>query len=150
MIDFIEDYPTTISRDLQQFILGRRIGKGINREVFEFPHNKDYVIKVETEGFQNIREWELWNEIKDTKLAKWFAPCIKISNCGIYLLQRKTEKIPESEYPQKTPHFFNDQKYDNFGVIIEKGKRRFVCHDYGTFSLTNGYKDKLLKAKWWK
>lgn len=150
MIDFTKDFPTTMSKDLMWFILGEKIGSGMDREVFEFIPNKDYVIKVETNGFQNVREWELWNEIKDTKMAKWFAPCIDISSCGIYLLQKRTEKIPQSEYPKKTPHFFTDQKYDNFGVIIEKGKKRFVCHDYGTFPLTIGYKEKLLKANWWK
>lgn len=152
-MDFTIDFPTNLSKDLISFVTGKKLGVGIGRNVYEWPFDPKYVLKIESTSmsFQNVREYEIWQEIQYRKdIAKWFAPCDWISPCGIYMLQRKTEQIPQSEYPQKVPSFFFDQKYSNFGVIVENGKRRFVAHDYGTFSLTNGLSGRFKKADWYK
>lgn len=146
-------FPTTAAWDLWQFVAGEKLGEGIGREVYEFSGDKSMVIKVESSGFQNIKEWEIWNEMKHWKgkLAeppKWLAPCISISTCGIYLVQERTYSIPKEEYPEKVPAFLLDRKYGNFGVIMKDGKRQFVCHDYGMQSLCNGVKMNLVNAEW--
>lgn len=145
------DFPTTLARDLINFCTGKRLGAGIDREVFDWPFDKTLVLKVETSGFQNVREYEIWDEIKhQEKYAKNFAPCVWISPCGCYLLQKKTHAIPKEDYPEKVPSFFFDTKYDNYGILVEEGKRRFVVHDYGSFSLCNGYNARQRKADWWE
>lgn len=145
-----KEFITIMGKDLFNFITGKNLGEGIGRTVYECNLIKDTVIKIERSGFQNIREWEIWDEVKETKYAKWFAPCIYISPCGIYLIQKKTEKIPKSEYPEKVPAFLFDKKYDNYGIIKKGNKKQLVAHDYGTFSLTNGYSNRLVKANWWE
>ena len=140
----------TVVRDGLKFFLGKQIGKGMCREVFENPFDSTTVIKYEIAGFQNIREYELWKEVEGSPLAKWFAPCVDISACGIFLVQKKTEKPLHCDYPKEVPHFFVDTKFNNYGIIVEKGKKRFVCHDYGSFLWSKGLGKRLVKADWWK
>lgn len=147
----ISEYPTT-TRDLAWLFLGKLIGSGLSRTVYEYEQDKTCVIKYEHgEGrWQNILEWEIWNTVKDTKLAKWFAPCIDISPNGHFLIQKRAEKVPKSFFPKEIPALFGDLKYDNFGMI---GKQ-FVCIDYGTVHIPAINKmltmKKLKKADWWE
>lgn len=147
----INNFKTTYGRDLFYLMAGDLIGKGMSRKVYEFLPDKKLVLKVEISGnnFQNVREWGIWNELSRwNPMSKWFAPCEDISPNGIYLLQRKVQQIPQEEYPKQVPVFFTDIKYSNFGIIYEKGKKRFVCYDYGTFEVTRGYNKKLKNVKW--
>jgi len=138
------------TRDIFPIVFGKGLGSGIGREVYVYKPNPEYVIKVEDEGFQNIREWETWNEVKHMDSHKHnFAPCEYISNCGIYLIQKRTQRPIKEDYPEMIPHYFFDTKFDNYGVIVDGKKRRFVCHDYGTFSLCNGMTKRKKKADWW-
>lgn len=73
-------------------------------------------------------EWEIWEIVQYTKYAKYFAPCVAISQNGQFLIQKRAEQIPRAQYPKTIPSFFADIKYENFGKI---GKN-FVCIDYGT------------------
>lgn len=139
-----------ILADLGKLFIGERLGAGVGREVYVNLMDEDTVIKYEPEGFQNIKEWEMWQEVEMTKYAKWFAPCITISPNGIFLVQKRTYKPLKVDYPEKVPSFFMDKKYDNYGVIIEKGIKKFVCHDYGSFSLINGLNNRLVNADWWE
>lgn len=153
LFETIHDSPTT-ARDLCGLFLGKLIGSGMSRQVYQFAHDKEYVVKVDVTDsrFQNVLEWEVWQTVKDTKYAKWFAPCLDISANGHFLIQKKIEKIPKKQYPKKIPPFFTDLKYDNFGVI---GKQ-FVCCDYGTAhidALNAYFLKKELKQKkgdWWE
>lgn len=120
----------TISNDLLGLILGKRLGGGCAREVFECKLDKSLVIKVEVEAgsFQNIKEWDFWEHNQwDKDVKKWLAPCVAISDCGSVLLQKKVIKARDKEFPKKLPTFLSDIKKDNFGLL--KGK--FVCCDYG-------------------
>jgi len=89
-----------------------------------------------------------WMMVKDTNIAKWFAPCVAISDCGMFLLQKRIEKIPKNQYPKYIPSFFGDLKYGNFGML----NGQFVCCDYAGFilsSMAHKWSGKLKKADWW-
>lgn len=136
-----------ITRDFINLFCDKLIGSGSARYVYDCSMDKTVVIKVETgaESFQNQMEWKLWNEVKDTPFEKYFAPCVHISPCGTVLIQKKVEMIPKKDYPDRVPHFFYDRKYQNYGLY----EKRFVCFDYGTHVITNGFTKKLKKADWW-
>ncbi len=96
--------------ELEFLLIGKKIGEGLSRAVYEFndpncwgrhidtgapmiaSRSSKYVIKVEKPGgmFQNVQEWTVWHWVNGTPLAKWFAPCISISPCGLYLVQERT------------------------------------------------------------
>lgn len=137
----------TVSLDLFDILLGKKIGYGSGREVYEHRLDSSLVVKIETSAgsFQNIMESHMWHEVSETPFAKWFAPVVAISACGTVLVMKKAEPARKDEYPEKIPSFFTDRKYQNFGMI--KGK--FVCIDYGSTILTRGFTKKMEKAKWW-
>lgn len=151
--DNIHEYPTG-ARDLAYLFLGPLIATGMSRTVYAHEQDKTLVIKYEhgNARWQNILEWEIWQCVKDTKAAKWFAPCIDISPNGHFLIQKRAEKLPKHYFPKKVPVMLGDLKYDNFGMI---GKQ-FVCVDYGTAHITalnlslEVKKIKMKKAKWWE
>lgn len=129
------DMSETCRRDLVNAIFGERIGKGASRETFVYEPNPKYVIKLEDRGhwFQNIQEWNTWLEVKDTKHAKWFAPCQWISPTGTILLQERTTVVARRDVPTKIPEYFTDLKLANFGWLGDN----FVCHDYGIIKLAD-------------
>lgn len=136
-----------IHKEFFNTLIGKKLGRGSARAVYAFTANADMVVKVETKGesFQNIREWEYWQEMKDSPVAKWLAPCLYISPCGSVLIQARVLPLERSKYPKKIPHFFTDTKYQNFGLY--KGK--FVCMDYGNIPFAKGVTSKMVKADWW-
>lgn len=136
-----------IHKEFFNTLIGKKLGRGSARTVYAFTANADMVIKVETKGesFQNIREWEYWQEMKDSPVAKWLAPCLYISPCGSVLIQSRVLPLDRNKYPEKIPHFFTDTKYNNFGLY--KGK--FVCMDYGNIPFAKGVTSKMVKAEWW-
>lgn len=139
----------TVPRDFINLFLGTHIGTGAAREVFVCRTDPTIVIKIEqrAQSFQNIKEWEIWNDVQyDKKLSPWFVPCVDISNCGTVLIQKRAEHIPKAQFPKKIPACFGDLKYENFGVY----KNHFVCLDYGTITTSNGLRGTLKKASWWQ
>jgi hypothetical protein len=149
-LEEIEDYPTTISRDLFRLICGEKLGGGMSRTVYVFKPDPTKVIKIEdgTEKFQNILEWEIWRDISYSKYKNNFAECFFISPNGVYLIQERTEKPLKKDYPKMIPHFFGDIKCENYGIVYRKNKKHFVCHDYGNQAMGLHFKDKLKKADW--
>lgn len=134
-------------RELLGLVCSDRLGSGMTREVFRFGPDEAYVIKFENESghFQNVLEWEVWDRIKDTKLAKWFAPCLRISHCGRILIQRYAEPLAAICLPAEIPAFFTDLKPDNWGHI----KGQPVAIDYGkTLMLERGMTSRMRKADW--
>lgn len=121
---------TVLTLELFSFLLGDYIGSGIHRDVYEYPLDDKYVIKVENkEGWgENWAEFRIWQTVKGSEYAKWFAESTWISSNGRVLMQRKTKPIWNSKkkLPEKIPHFFTDIKEDNFGWI----GNQLVCHDY--------------------
>lgn len=136
--------------DLKDLLLAETLGVGIHRKVGAYNLDKSLVIKVATECPNiNVLEEEIWQMVKDTKIAKWFAPCVAISPCGIFLLQKKIERRPYSEYPKQVPSFFGDLKYRNFGWL----NGQFVCCDYAGFissSMVHKWNGKMKKADFWE
>lgn len=135
--------------------IGRLIGKGMTRCVYEFPITNDkYIVKVEdnTESgdrhFQNVREWNVWNDLKEHELGGWLAPCHWISESGKILIMRQTRPTDRANYPDKIPAIFNDVKFENFGMIGD----RFVCHDYGIINFLKAAEAKkgaMVTAHWY-
>jgi len=145
MINEITQY-----EDLKDLLLGEALGVGIHRKVGVYKLDKNLVVKCAIECPNiNILEEEIWQMVRHTNIAKWFAPCVEISPCGIFLLQNRIETKPKSEYPKFIPSFFTDTKYKNFGWL----NGNFVCCDYASFistSMVHKWSGKLKKADWWE
>jgi len=124
----IRNWPETIKLDFIQLFLGEYLGGGCARDVYEFIGQPDLVIKVETtaHSFQNVMEWNTWHEVQGTPWARFFAPCRRISPCGIVLIQERTKPLETDRLPKRLPAFFADLKPENFGRIGD----RAVAHDY--------------------
>lgn len=137
----------TVQKDLLRMIIGKEIGAGASRRVYELRHNAEYILKVE-EGsydFGNVLENELWNTVSYTDFAKWLAPVESISPCGTCLIMARTEPVPKDQLPKFVPDWLTDIKQSNWGLY----KGRVVCHDYGlNMSMQNGVTKKVRRADW--
>src|SRR5438094_2070919 len=140
-------------KELWGLICGDELGRGAARVVLEHCLDPHVVVKVEPNAcsFQNVMEWQAWEAVRNTDLAKWFAPCVAISPNGSILVQRRTTRA--AVHPEKVPAFFTDLKLDNFGVLTPKPGEpasQFVCHDYGlNMLLERGMTRRMVKAMWW-
>jgi len=137
---------SSVHRDAFNMLIRERIGSGMSREVYSSRVLPDCVVKVEDRigHFQNVIEWETWERVKDTPLARWFAPCRWISNCGLVLVMAKTQ--PALKFPDRMPAFLCDFKRTNYGMH----DGRLVCHDYGTHLMfEHGMTKRMVKADWW-
>lgn len=138
-----------IPSEITASLLGKRIGYGSFREVYEYALDSKYVVKVERDnGHANISEYLLWEEIKGLRgsldwVSKWFAPIKWISPGGRIMLMRKTIK-KNKPYPKQVPAFFSDIATRNWGWIGDK----FVCHDYQFIHKFIKYEKKMQKVKW--
>lgn len=144
--DVWDCFGTTLNREFFTMVAGKVLGAGEFRIVFEHEHRDDLVLKFETkaQSFQNIAEWDFWNDNKDDKkVAAWLAPCEFISPCGIILAMKKTTRPMPTQYPNMVPEFLTDLKRTNFGMY----QGRLVAHDYGLYNVNTPTKRK--KAKWW-
>lgn len=121
-------------------LLGKKIGRGMSRDVYEHKYLPGrFVIKVERRSghFQNVKEYENWRQVAFMEVATWFAPCVRLSRCGRFLMQFKTNPIAENELPARVPGCFTDFKAENWGMFkTESTHRRPVCHDYGLMLFT--------------
>lgn len=149
-IKYLED--PKLSLEIFDSILGEFIGSGCSREVYEHPYEKNWVVKIEKGGGSgdNFSEYNIWQSVKLTKNAKWFAPCEYISPNGMILIQRKTKPLYGSnnlKVPEKIPWFFTDIHPKNFGWI----GRQMVAHDYaftlGMVASEAATKDKMQSTK---
>lgn len=139
----------TFSTDLADLMFGQILGTGESRAVFENRLDPTTVIKVErrSRSFHNVAEWDTWHNFVGTPLEPWLAPCLQISACGVYLIQKKTVVAAAKDYPEKVPSFFTDLKYSNWGLLED----RLVCHDYANSTLYRpGAHKNLVRAGWWK
>lgn len=146
--DFWDEIHDAVGKDFIRLFAGEKLGTGSARSVYAFRFDSKYVLKIEepSGSFQNVKEWEIWNEVKENKeLKKWFAPCLSISPCGMVLLQRRVMPAYPRDYPKKIPKPFGDLKHQNYGMM----EGRFVCCDYGTFISSNGVSSGWKKAAWW-
>lgn len=121
-------FPDTLQSDLNKMIIGEKLGSGQFRGVFVCAYDDTKVVKLEEAGtFHNVSEWDTWEEVQQTKWAKWFAPCYHISPCGRVLIQARTKPITRRQMPLQVPAFFTDMHSGNWG----RYKGHPVMHDYG-------------------
>lgn len=137
--------------EMANLLLGKVLGMGESRIVYDCPILPDCVVKVEvgSRRFDNIFEHEVWTNYEyDDKLCDWLAPVVSISPCGIYLIQKKTEPVRSlSDLPRKIPRFFSDTKKENWGWFED----RIVAHDYANNKIfAGGQYDKMVDAEWWE
>ena len=145
--DLDEHFKTTAARDVAAMLLGECLGYGTYRAVFKHALDDTLIVKVENgeRCFSNIIEYEVWECVKETEFAEWFAPVVAISPCGIALVMRKTTPMSEHDLPAKVPSFFTDLKAENFGRL----DGRVVCHDYGcNLLMENGMSKRMRKVDW--
>lgn len=114
---------------LRMFV-GECLGNGWRRHVYAVRGDDKRVVKIERgTNFDNVAEWLIWQAVKDTEAARWFAPCLEISPCGRVLIQRRTETFSEEGFKDtvtKVPEFFDDIYWANWGLLYGGP----VCHDY--------------------
>lgn len=146
-VEFDDHFRTVLARDLAHMTLGDELGYGTSRAIFSHATRDDLIVKLETDSgsFSNVREADVWDAVKDTELAKWFAPVVEISPAGLVLLMKKCRvAIPEA-LPDKVPAFFTDLKAENWGIY----EGRPVCLDYGLhLMLELGMTKRMRKARW--
>jgi hypothetical protein len=134
------------SDDLFYLLCGEVVGRGQYRTVYTSHLNPEWVIKKDSGGnFSNISEWQLYDELRETKLGKWLAPVHWVSPRGLWLIQARTEPIQKKQIPKKVPALFADLKPGNWGMLDGKP----VCHDYGNnylYVLARKHGGKLRKA----
>ena len=150
-LEYLKD--PKISLEIFDCILGEFIGSGCSREVYQHPHRNNCVIKIERGGGSgdNFSEYNIWQSVKYTENAKWFAPCEWISENGMVLVQRKTKLLysrSSTKIPEKIPTFFTDIHSKNFGWI----GNQLVAHDYAftlgiTVSAAVAAKNKMKPSK---
>lgn len=118
--------------ELENFFLGKKLGQGHARIVFEHKHDTELAIKFDYDGGRaNWLEWEIWQEARNWQgkllpYKNWLCPCHYISPCGTFMIVSKAEKLPTKLIPKKIPSFLTDQNLANFGLIGKK----VVCLDY--------------------
>jgi hypothetical protein len=120
-------------------LVGAEIGEGAYRTVYALDDERVLKLELRGESFSNAHEWTLWSDVKDTKWAKWFAPCLKIDEYGAALVMRRTAPLTDDQWAslRRVPNFMADMKRENWGWL----DGRPVCHDYGNHALfANGFK----------
>lgn len=128
-----ENFPTTISKEFMDFFCGDFVGEGCGRIVYRHRFDHSLVVKIEYEphSFQNVHEWDLWQQhhAANTSVCDFLAPCVEISHSGNILLQKYAKPVPFSfDLPKSIPAVLNcDCKRENWGIY----QKRIVCRDYG-------------------
>lgn len=141
-------FETMAGKELFEFTCGELLGYGIHRAVFVYNPDPTCVIKYQyVPSFQNVREWDLWNDLEhNDEIRKWLAPCVRISENGIWLVQKRTKLVPKGyKMPERVPRFMTDIKQANFGIY----KGRLVSHDYANHLCVNYAISKAMKKAEW-
>lgn len=138
---------TIAGKEFFEFVCGDLLGCGIHRVVFEYKPDPTCVIKYQYQpGFENMKEWELWDGLQLTPISDWLAPCVSISENGIWMVQKRTKPLPDNyKYPDRVPRFMTDLKRANFGIY----KGRLVSHDYANHLCINYAITKATKKADW-
>ncbi len=137
----------SIHREFFNLMCDDLIYQGMSRAAWTSSVAPDCVIKIEERSgyFQNVVEWETWQRVKDTPLARWFAPCRWISPNGSVLIMERTRPAGDVQYPDRMPAFLCDFKRRNYGMLADN----LVCHDYGTNLLfEHGMTKRMIAARW--
>ncbi len=97
----LQELPIAAKDDALTLLCGELLGAGASRHVYTYvPNPTDTVIKVEMERrwFQNVKEWMVWEAVRHVDHARpWFAPAIRISEFGVFMLQERTRPVTLAE-----------------------------------------------------
>ncbi|KAF5072876.1 hypothetical protein DSECCO2_197640 [anaerobic digester metagenome] len=115
-------------------LCGDLIAEGCSRIVYECAYDDTCVVKISKDidrlASDNVLEWEIWQMVKSmtNDVPKWFAPCVKISDNGRILIQKKTKPLTDKQWEnlKGVPRFLSDVKRSNFGMY----KGHVCSHDY--------------------
>lgn len=140
-------WPRHVLDDALALILGDPLAEGMDRVVFEHRQDPSLVVKIETRDgdlFQNVIEWVTWNDLRETRFAKYLAPCHAISPNGRALVMTRVEPLEEGRQV-RLPSFLTDLKVCNYGLL----EGRVVACDYGANLLLNhgAFGSKLRRVK---
>ncbi len=126
-------------------LLGKKIGEGSWRYVYEHKGDPAFVIKVGKSRYlagkfwnkKNKIEYNNWISSSQYGLSDWLAPCDGISKCGLYLVQRRG--TPVSKLPKNIPNILKktQQDYKHIGNWVEIDGRVVMC-DYSAHGLFRG------------
>lgn len=145
--EFFDNFTTNAARDVARMVLGTRLGCGSTRVIYQHATDAELIVKIEdgARSFCNIAEWTVWEAVKDTAFARWFAPVVSISPAGIVLVMKRCDELRLSELPEHIPAFLTDIKAENWGLF----EGRPVCLDYGYhLLLERGMTKAIRKANW--
>lgn len=129
----LASWTPNIAEDLFSLFVGKKVGIDVARDYYLCAFDSRYIIKVERlmGSFQNIKEWQCWQAIQNSRYRNLFAPCKSISPNGFVLVQERTSPmLPGIEIPYDFS-MFDEIDYDNFGVI----DGRVVAHNYALTGL---------------
>lgn len=150
-MNYVHEQTRIMLRDVLTVLCDDYIGAGASRETYACKFDKTMVVKVEVgvDMFQNVKEWLVWQRVRNEEMSRWFAPCVEISDHGNWLLQKRTGPISQEQIARKLPRIpkiFTDLKAANWGWL----DGRIVCHDYGTCLVPDhGLRSGMRKAQWW-
>lgn len=87
--------------------IGELIGEGDRRLVYAHRYDHRIVVKVlkDPKDDHNKIEWSNWKYVENTDKSRWLAPCIAISDCGVYLYQLRGE--PADSIPSNVPDWMS-------------------------------------------
>lgn len=146
----IERADRHLYEDAMDLLCGDLIGEGETRKVYDFSVIPGYVIKVERDysKFRNQMEFQAWESVCAVhSVGKWFAPILKMSASGRFLIMEKTRRPERHEWAKKLPWYLTDRKRENFGISLKSGL--FVAHDYGHHNLhEHGMVNNMTKVNW--
>lgn len=143
VLNMFEDIDTLFA--YHDMLCGKFISRGVSRTVFECGYDESCVVKIDKSSNDNIIEWELWNMLKymPEKISNWFAPCVRISNNGRILIQKKTKPLSDKQWEslKEVPSFLTDIKRSNFGMY----KGNLCMHDYAGVLVRLKFDSRLIK-----
>jgi len=115
--------------------LGKKIGEGAHRVVYEYLPDPEWVAKVLKAGDGNAKEIEHFAMLKANKLGHLVAPCRRLGKDPDVILMVRAERAEFEEGEMvKVPLFFPDFKPDNYGML----GGRLVAIDYERMEAPTG------------
>ncbi|MHB1699405.1 MAG: protein kinase family protein [Acidobacteriaceae bacterium] len=131
-------------RNDQDFELrkGSQIGSGTSRHVYEVKDDDQLVIKElksvgnHGEDNSNKREFDIWNQIKESGIGNLFGTCKEISKTGRYLLMERLCDLDETDKIKipDLPCWLKDRKPENLG---KNPSGEIKVRDYGQVEVSS-------------
>lgn len=126
--------------------LGALIGEGSRRAVYRYSTDVRFVLKREKKlpPIENIVEWVLWNELRDSSYSIHLGKLFAISESGRFLVMERLESISLNDYAKSpdVPLWLADVKPDMFGKNVEGLVK---VRDYGNLKFDV---DRLARKPW--